>query len=397
MIKSYTVGGNLMNYYEPLLLTPGPTPVPKEINHALGLPMAGHRSPDFESIAKKAFNNLKPIFGTENEVMILTSSGTSVLEASMLNIVNPDDHFVVIVSGAFGNRFKQIAETYYKNVHIYNVEWGQSIDIKEFITYLNNLNHQISAVFTQFCETSTAVLHPVGELGKALKTFNQDIYFVVDGVSCIGAVDVNLERDYIDVLVSGSQKAIMLPPGLAFVAYNDRALKRFKEVTTPRFYLNLNKYFDSLQQDSTPFTPNVGLFRTVNAYAELIHSEGFENTIKRHYIIRDGLRLALNALDLELLVEDDFASPTVTSFIPTSKDELTHIKSTLKTRFNITIAGGQGKLKGKILRIGHMGKVSPFDMLSVISALEIILTDYRQTNYIGRGLTKFSEVIHSEA
>lgn len=397
MIKSYTVEGNLMNYYEPLLLTPGPTPVPKEINHALGLPMVGHRSPDFESIAKKAFNNLKPIFGTENEVMILTSSGTSVLEASMLNIVNPDDHFVVIVSGAFGNRFKQIAETYYKNVHIYNVEWGQSIDVKEFITYLNNLNHQISAVFTQFCETSTAVLHPVGELGKALKTFNQDIYFVVDGVSCIGAVDVNLERDYIDVLVSGSQKAIMLPPGLAFVAYNDRALKRFKEVTTPRFYLNLNKYFDSLQQDSTPFTPNVGLFRAVNAYAELIHSEGFENTIKRHYIIRDGLRLALNALDLELLVEDDFASPTVTSFIPTSKDELTHIKSTLKTRFNITIAGGQGKLKGKILRIGHMGKVSPFDMLSVISTLEIILTDYRQTNYIGKGLTKFSEVIHSEA
>ena len=140
--------------------------------------------------------------------MILTSSGTSVLEASMLNIVNPDDHFVVIVSGAFGNRFKQIAETYYKNVHIYNVEWGQSIDIKEFITYLNNLNHQISAVFTQFYETSTAVLHPVGELGKALKTFNQDIYFVVDGVSCIGLVDVNLERDYIDVLVSGSQKQL---------------------------------------------------------------------------------------------------------------------------------------------------------------------------------------------
>ena len=141
--------------------------------------------------------------------MILTSSGTSVLETVSFNIVNPDDHFVVIVSGAFGNRFKQIAETYYKNVHIYNVEWGQSIDIKEFITYLNNLNHQISAVFTQFCETSTAVLHPVGELGKNIENIQSRYLLCCRWCeSCIGAVDVNLERDYIDVLVSGGQKQL---------------------------------------------------------------------------------------------------------------------------------------------------------------------------------------------
>ncbi|UDI78028.1 alanine--glyoxylate aminotransferase family protein [Staphylococcus taiwanensis] len=386
-----------MKYYEPLLLTPGPTPVPDEINHVMTLPMVGHRSPDFEAIAKEAFNNLKPIFGTDNEVMILTSSGTSVLEASMLNIVNPNDHFVVIVSGAFGNRFKQIAETYYKNVHIYDVEWGKPVDVEAFISFLKHLEHNVTAVFSQYCETSTAVLHPVAELGHALKSYDENIYFVVDGVSCIGAVDVNLNRDEIDVLVSGSQKALMLPPGLAFVAYNQRALLRFKEVTTPRFYLNLNKYFDSLQQDSTPFTPNVGLFRAVNAYAELIKDEGFNNTIARHYTIRDGLRNALKALNLELLVDDAYASPTVTSFIPKNKDELNHIKSTLKSRFNITIAGGQGKLKGTILRIGHMGKVSPYDMLSVISALEMILTEYRQINYIGQGITKFTEVIHNEA
>ena len=165
--------------------------------------------------------------------MILTSSGTSVLEASMLNIVNPEDHFVVIVSGAFGNRFKQIAETYYKNVHVYDVEWGKAVDIEAFETYLHSLKHDIT-VFTQFCETST-VLHPIHKLGKVIKAFNQDIYFVVDGVSCIGAVDVDLERDNIDVLVSGSQKALMLPPGLSFVAYNHRAQERFKAVKTPRF------------------------------------------------------------------------------------------------------------------------------------------------------------------
>ncbi|AYY67109.1 aminotransferase [Staphylococcus hominis subsp. hominis] len=387
-----------MYYYEPLLLTPGPTPVPDEITHALNLSMIGHRSSDFEAVSEEAFNHLKPMFGTKNKVMILTSSGTSVLEASMLNIVNPEDHFVVIVSGAFGNRFKQIAETYYKNVHVYDVEWGKAVDIEAFETYLHSLNYDITAVFTQFCETSTAVLHPIHELGKVIKAFNQDIYFVVDGVSCIGAVDVDLERDNIDVLVSGSQKALMLPPGLSFVAYNHRAQERFKAVKTPRFYLNLNKYFDSIEQNSTPFTPNVGLFRAVNAYAAFIKKEGFNNTIHRHYLIRDGLRESLKALDLKLLVtKDSYASPTVTSFIPHDKDELTYIKSTLKSRFNITIAGGQGKLKGTILRIGHMGKVSPFDILSVVSALEIILTDYRKVNYIGKATLKFTEVIQHDA
>ncbi|MCJ1656131.1 alanine--glyoxylate aminotransferase family protein [Staphylococcus sp. NRL 16/872] len=386
-----------MYYYEPLLLTPGPTPVPPEINHAMNLPMVGHRSPDFEAIAKEAFNNLKPIFGTQNEVMILTSSGTSVLEASMLNIVNPDDHFVVIVSGAFGNRFKQIAETYYKNVHIYDVEWGKAVNVDEFVQFLSSIDHKITAIFTQYCETSTAVLHPVGELGKAIKAFDNDIYYVVDGVSCIGAVDVNLERDHIDVLVSGSQKALMLPPGLAFVAYNHRAQQRFSDVTTPRFYLNLNKYFDSLQQHSTPFTPNVGLFRAINAYATLVNKEGFNNTIARHNTIKNALRAALKKLDLDLLVDDAYASPTVTAFVPKDEAEVKHIKSTLKSQFNITIAGGQGKLKGKILRIGHMGKVSPFDILSVVTALELILTDYRKVNYIGQATTKYTEVIQHGA
>src|SRR5699024_5310924 len=212
-----------MKYYHPLLLTPGPTPVPEHILHATQLPMVGHRSSDFETIAEQAFKSLKPIFGSKNEVMILTSSGTSSLEASMLNIANPDDHIVIIVSGAFGNRFKQIAETYYQNVHIFDVEWGQAVDVPAFIDFITELNVDITAVYCQYCETSTAVLHPVGELGAALKSFDENIYYIVDGVSCIGAVDANIARDNIDVLISGSQKAIMLPPGLAFVAYNNRA------------------------------------------------------------------------------------------------------------------------------------------------------------------------------
>ncbi|MBO1199560.1 alanine--glyoxylate aminotransferase family protein [Staphylococcus simiae] len=385
-----------MYYHHSLLLTPGPTPVPDHIMKEIQSPMVGHRSSDFEDIAEEAFHGLKPIFGSQNDVLILTSSGTSVLEASMLNIINPDDHFVIIVSGAFGNRFKQIAQTYYKNVHIYDVEWGKAVNVEEFITYLKSLNVTISAVFSQFCETSTTVLHPIHDLGNAIHHYNSDIFFVVDGVSCIGAVDVDLAKDKIDVLVSGSQKAIMLPPGLAFVAYNQRAKDRFQQVTTPRFYLDLNKYISSQVAHSTPFTPNVALFRGVNAYVESVKTEGFNHVIERHYAIRNALRQALKALNLDLLVNDHDASPTVTAFIPKDKEEVNHIKNQLKQRFNITIAGGQGHLKGHILRIGHMGQVSPFDILSVVAALEIILSDYRQVSLIGQGTAKFMEVIHNE-
>jgi aspartate aminotransferase-like enzyme len=382
-----------MKYYHPLLLTPGPTPVPDEILHATQQPMVGHRSSDFEAIAKEAFQAIKPVFGTDNEVIVLTSSGTSALEASMLNIANTDDHIVIIVSGAFGNRFKQIAETYYNNVHIFEVEWGKAVNVPDFIDYLKSINGDVTAVYCQYCETSTAVVHPVGELGAALKQFKEDIYFVVDGVSCIGAVDANMQRDNIDVLVSGSQKAIMLPPGLAFVAYNDRAKERFSTVTTPRFYLDLNKYLKSVAENSTPFTPNVALFRGVNAYANLVKEEGFGNVINRHYAIRDGLRAALKALNLELLVEDEFASPTVTAFVPNDKEELDYIKNQLKQRFSITIAGGQGHLKGQILRIGHMGQISPFDILQVVSALELILTEHRGESYVGKAISQYMEVV----
>lgn len=382
-----------MKYYHPLLLTPGPTPVPDEILHATQQPMVGHRSSDFEAIAKEAFQAIKPVFGTENEVIVLTSSGTSALEASMLNITNTDDHIVIIVSGAFGNRFKQIAETYYNNVHIFEVEWGKAVNVPDFIDYLKSINGDVTAVYCQYCETSTAVVHPVGELGSALKQFKDDIYFVVDGVSCIGAVDANMQRDNIDVLVSGSQKAIMLPPGLAFVAYNDRAKERFSTVTTPRFYLDLNKYLKSVAENSTPFTPNVALFRGVNAYANLVKEEGFENVINRHYAIRDGLRAALKALNLDLLVEDEFASPTVTAFVPNDKEELDYIKNQLKQRFSITIAGGQGHLKGHILRIGHMGQISPFDILQVVSALELILTEHRGESFVGKAISQYMEVV----
>lgn len=382
-----------MYQHDSLLLAPGPTTVPRQILESMNLPMTGHRTKEFSQIIHQASRDLQTIFGAKNPVAILTSSGTSALEAAMVNIINPDDHIVIIVSGAFGDRFKKIAASYPFNAHIFEVEWGNGVDIEEFEAYINALDENITAVFTQFCETSTSVKHPIRELGKLVHDIDPNIYFVVDGVSIIGAVDVDMERDNIDLLVAGSQKAIMLPPGAAFVAYNDRSIERFKEVTTSRFYLDLNKYITSLNDDSTPFTPAVSLIRGVQTYCDLINEEQFENTIKRHEVCKEAVRAGIKALDIDLLVEDQFASPTVTAFVP-NKEEVKPIKDELLNRFNITIAGGQQHLKGSILRVGHMGKVSPNDMLKFISALEIVLSELRGTSVLGKGITKFQEVIN---
>ncbi len=382
-----------MYQHDSLLLAPGPTTVPRQILESMNLPMTGHRTKEFSQIIHQASRDLQTIFGAKNPVAILTSSGTSALEAAMVNIVNPDDHIVIIVSGAFGDRFKKIAASYPFNAHIFEVEWGNGVDIEEFEAYINALDENITAVFTQFCETSTSVKHPIRELGKLVHDIDPNIYFVVDGVSIIGAVDVDMDRDNIDLLVAGSQKAIMLPPGAAFVAYNDRSIERFKEVTTSRFYLDLNKYITSLNDDSTPFTPAVSLIRGVQTYCDLINEEQFENTIKRHEVCKEAVRAGIKALDIDLLVEDQFASPTVTAFVP-NKEEVKPIKDELLNRFNITIAGGQQHLKGSILRVGHMGKVSPNDMLKFISALEFVLSELRGTSVLGKGITKFQEVIN---
>src|SRR5699024_720286 len=382
-----------MYQHDSLLLAPGPTTVPRQILESMNLPMTGHRTKEFSQIIHQASRDLQTIFGAKNPVAILTSSGTSALEAAMVNIVNPDDHIVIIVSGAFGDRFKKTAASYPFNAHIFEVEWGNGVDIEEFEAYINALDENITAVFTQFCETSTSVKHPIRELGKLVHDIDPNIYFVVDGVSIIGAVDVDMERDNIDLLVAGSQKAIMLPPGAAFVAYNNRSIERFKEVTTSRFYLDLNKYITSLNDDSTPFTPAVSLIRGVQTYCDLINEEQFENTIKRHEVCKEAVRAGIKALDIDLLVEDQFASPTVTAFVP-NKEEIKPIKDELLNRFNITIAGGQQHLKGSILRVGHMGKVSPNDMLKFISALEIVLSELRGTSVLGKGITKFQEVIN---
>lgn len=377
-----------------MLMTPGPTPIPEKVNQRMAEGMIGHRSGDFTELMRRIKPKIKDVFGTKDEVAILSSSGTSSLEAAMVNLTAPDESVVVIVSGAFGARFEAIAKTYPYNVHTYEVEWGEAADPDDFKKFLSQLDN-VKVVVSQACETSTAVLHPVTELGKIVKDYDTDALFIVDGVSSVGGMKFNMEESKIDCLISGSQKALMLPPGLAFVAMNPNARQKVRDNDIPRFYLDLNQYFDSLDKDTTPFTPAVSLIQGLEAVLDSIAEEGLENVFERHGRMRDMLRAGLEALDFELLVEEQYASPTVTAF-KSSSDELSIIKDELKNNFGITIAGGQKHLKGEILRIGHMGYMFPADVLVVLSALEGIVSKHRQMNYYGKAITKAQEVFFND-
>lgn len=375
-----------------LLLTPGPTPIPPQVTRAMSDGMIGHRSSDFTVLMEEVQSNIKALFGTDDPVAILTSSGTSALEAAMVNLVQPDESIAVIVSGAFGDRFKSIAQTYPFDVHVFEVPWGEGVDLNSFKKFLED-KENIKAVFSQACETSTAVVHPIHSLGALVKNYNKDTLFIVDGVSAVGGMKFDMSRNAIDCLVTGSQKALMLPPGIAFVAMNHMARERASQNTLSRFYLDINRYFKSLEDNSTPFTPAVSLIQGLAQVLKLYKEEGVEQVFERHLKMRNMLRAGLKALDFELLVDETHASPTVTAF-KSDEAELAHIKDALKKTHGITIAGGQKQLKGKILRIGHMGYMFPKDMLTVLSALEAITSDYRGKKYYGRALTAAQEAYY---
>ncbi|RYL95704.1 alanine--glyoxylate aminotransferase family protein [Sporolactobacillus sp. THM7-4] len=374
------------------LFTPGPTPIPNRVNAAMAQPMIGHRSPDFSELIEDVATRLKPIFGTKHPVYALTSSGTSALEAAVVNTVAEGEHAVVIVAGSFGDRLATIAENYGVNVHRLNIEWGKSCSPDELEDFLKNLSGiPVKAVFATFNETSTGVLNPVGALGETVKRLT-DALFIVDGVSCIGGVPVDMEADHIDLLVTSSQKALMLPPGLAFVAFSDDGLKAIKSCPAKRFYLDLNRYVKAYnEQKSTPFTPAVSLIAGAREVCAMIEEEGWENVISRHNLLKDMIRAGIRELGLPLLTSDKDASPTVTAVQPDSV-AAPDIQKALKADFSITIAGGQKKLKGKIFRIGHMGYCTPFDVLKVLSALELTLVKFGQEPRLGTAVRKAEEV-----
>lgn len=372
-----------------LLRIPGPTPIPPSVQQAMSKPMIGHRGEEIKELLQRIKPKLRPIFGTSQDVLIITGSGTSGLEAAVINTVMPGDEVLIIVTGAFGDRFAKICSSYQLSIHRYDVGWGSAAspeDIKDYLTE----HPGIKAVFSTFCETSTGVLNPVQELASVVHK-NSDALFIVDGVSCIGGVDVKMDDWGVDILITGSQKAMMLPPGLTFVAASERAWKVIESTNQPGFYLDLKKHRNQLKNNQTPFTPAVPLLFGLGQVVQLLDEEGLEHVYARHLLMMKMTRAAFQALEVPLFTSDTVASPTVTAIKPVDFEPET-LRNAIKKEFDLVVAGGQQHIKGDIFRIGHMGYCSPADILQTISLIEIGLIKIGKKIELGKGTQAAQEI-----
>jgi aspartate aminotransferase-like enzyme len=370
------------------LLSPGPTPIPNEVALAMSETMIHHRTPQFNQVFDEAREGLKKLFGTKNDVLMLASSGTGAMEASVANLFSPGDKVLVINGGKFGERWLNIANAYGLTPIEMKVEWGQAVKVADVEKQLK-ANSDIQGVLVQASETSTTVLHPIKEIARL--TRNGPL-FLVDGVTAVGVVSLPLDEWGIDVLVTGSQKALMLPPGLGFIALSDRAWEKTKKAKLPRFYFDLNLERKNQQKGSGAFTPAVSLIFGVRASLRMIEREGLANVYARHDRLCRATRAAATALGLKLLAPDN-PSPAATGiFLPNGIDAEAVLEY-LRDRMNVTIAEGQDQLKGKAIRIAHIGYMGAFDVITAIAALEMALRKFGAEIPFGRGVAAAQEVL----
>jgi aspartate aminotransferase-like enzyme len=372
------------------LRIPGPTPIPPRVQQAMNQPMIGHRSGKASQILRDCSEKLKLIFGTQQNPLILASSGTAALEAAVVNTLSEGDEALVIVTGAFGDRFTKIMAKSPITCHRLDVEWGKACQPEQLKQALQQHPH-VKAVFFTYCETSTGVLNPIAELTQIVKQ-HSDALVIVDGVSCLGAVPAEMDEWGIDILVTGSQKALMLPPGLAFVAVSEAAWRVIEQTKTSHFYLDLLAYRNQLDKDTTPFTSAVSLLFGLQAALELIAEEGLPQVIKRHQRLKEMTRAGIRALGLSLMTSEEDASPTVTSIHGGGEDWSSEELRRELSALNVTVAGGQQHLKGKIFRIGHMGYCDPLDICTTLSAVEIALHKIGYPVELGQGVKAAQEV-----
>ena len=356
-----------MTRFEPNLRIPGPTALPPSVREAGGRQMVNHRGEEFKALLHRVEAGMKPYFGTEHEVILLTCAGTGALEAAVVNTLSPGDPVLAVTMGAFGDRFAKIAEVYGAAVTKLEVEWGRAAEVaavREAAAGIAGLK----AVLLTHNETSTGVTNDIGALAAAVREVAPDALLLVDAISALGAVPFSMDAWGLDLVVTGSQKAWMSAPGMAMAAVGPRAWAAGETARMPRFYLDLKRHRDTAVNGETPWTPAVAVLYQVDEGLRLMAAEG-DGVFTRHLACQAMTRAGLRALGFRLLAEDDVASKTVTgAWIPDGVDWKV-FNGGLKKR-GLVLAGGQGKLKGKVFRLGHLGSVTTDDILAAIGALE---------------------------
>ena len=375
------------------LLAPGPTPIPPEVVQALARPIVHHRTPLYEGILQEVREGLKYLFRTKSEVLIFASSGTGVMEGAVTNTLCAGDKALVVEGGKFGERFSNICRAYGVKPIVLPVEWGQAVDPAVIEKTLRE-DPSIKAVFTQATETSTGVLHPVREIA-ALVSRHPGTILVVDGISHLGAVELPMDEWKLEVVICGSQKALMLPPGLAFAALSDKAWEFVERSTLPRFYFDFKKELKNLTKNQSAYTPAISLVVGLAESLRLIRKEGLENVIARHARLAKATRAAMGALGLQLYAPRAYSDAVTAVLAPPGIDGQKVVKI-LREKHNLTIAGGQDRAKGKIFRLAHMGYIDQSDIITGIAAVELTLHELGYKFGLGAGVRAAMEVLSAE-
>ena len=365
------------------LFTPGPTAVPPEVLLAEAKPTIHHRTPQFSQIFKEVCEDLKYLFQTKSgDVFTLSASGTGGMEACVVNLMSKKDKALIICAGKFGERWYEICSAFGINSIVIKVDYGKAVDPSIIESHLEKHN-DIKAVFATQSETSTGVLNNIGEISKITKRFNK--LLIVDTITGIGIHRFPFDEWNIDVAVTGSQKGCMLPPGLAFVCVSQNAWNAINESDLPKYYWDFKKMKKSLKDATTPYTPSVSLIIAMKKALEMIKEEGIENVWNRHERLANATRCGIKDLGLELFAGENSSNVVTAVKVPDGVDISAIIKK-LRDECGVTFTGGQGELKGKIFRIGHIGYVDDFDIITAISAIEKGLFESGYPVDLGKGV-----------
>lgn len=354
-----------------LLLAPGPVQLHPEVQKILSLPMIHHRTPEFDGILKSVLADLKNLFVTQEKIFILSSTGSGGMEALLINVLKPKAKVLAVISGKFGERWAEMAETYGAEVHKMNVPWGEAVkpaDVKSFL----EKNPDTEIVLTQACETSTATVHPIKELAQIVA--QSKALFLVDAITALGAMPLPMDEWQIDGVVAGSQKAIMLPTGLSLISFSQKAWEKIKTNNTPRYYFDVRKEAAANDKGETFFSSNVTLIRALSFVLKGIKAQGLEHLYKTIQRRANYTRSMAKHLNLEVYSKNPSDSVTALS-LPQVFNGV-EFRSHLEAKYNVTVMGGQDQLKGKIIRLGHMGYITDQDLHQTTERLATGLNDF---------------------
>ena len=373
------------------LMAPGPTPLPPEVLAAGAEPVLHHRGPDFRAVMLRCLERLGLVLQTENDVLIFTASGSGAFESAVVNLLSPGERVLAVSAGEFGERWGRIAAAYGADVQDLRYEWGETPRAEDVRARVEEIGAGV--VFLVHSETSTGVVADVQSLAQAAREAGAIV--VVDAVSSLGAVPLETDVWELDVVVSGSQKALMTPPGLSLTSVSSAAWERCARTTTPRFYFDWEKLRASLETGTTPFTPAVSLVASLDVALGLLLEETLDAAFARHAALGRACREGAKAMGLELFSPDEERSAVVTAILTPEGVDARELVLALRDRFGITVAGGHGELGSRMFRIGHIGYYDVFDITTALAAVELLLVESGADIERGTAVTRALEAYRS--